>query len=544
MLQKPDAADWLTWRRTTDGWGFSPLAQITRRNVKRLQLVWTRGLGSGVQEGTPLVHDGVMFFPNPGDFIQALDAATGDLQWEHRRRLPADLGKYVAVAVTNRNLAIYDHLILDLGADSYVYALDAKSGEMVWETKVLDYRKSGLQGSGPIIAGGKVISGRSCEPASGPDACVITAHDPMTGKELWRTRTIPKQGEPGDDTWGGIPDEQRRQVGAWMAPSYDPALNLIYVGTSVTAPAPKYMLAGNERQYLYHNSTLALNADTGKIIWYYQHIVDHWDLDHAYERILLDTQVAPDAKQVTWINPAVKPGRVRKVLTGIPGKTGIVYTLDRQTGEFLWARPTIFQNVVKGIDGATGRVSVNPDVTFDAVGQERVVCPHLTGGKNWQAGTYSPLAHTMFFPLQNTCSNVQSIADNGDYSIVTRGSIAPGTDKLGTIYAISVKTGALVWKYQQRAATMSLLSSAGGLVFAGDVSGRFRAFDDRNGNILWEVNLGSAVTGFPVTYSVGGRQYVAVSTGTSIASSGTTMLTPEIHPGNSSNLFVFALPTR
>ena len=181
---------------------------------------------------------------------------------------------------------------------------------MVWDTEILDYRKNPAhQTSGPIIANGKVVSGRGCIPKGGPDACVVTAHDAMTGEELWRTRLIPAPGEPGDETWGGVPYERRRHVGAWMVPSFDPELNLIYVGTSVTSPSPKYLLGGADKQHLYHNSTLALDVDTGEIRWYYQHLNDHWDLDHPFERLLVDTAVSPSASAVQWINPRLRPGR-------------------------------------------------------------------------------------------------------------------------------------------------------------------------------------------------------------------------------------------
>ena len=227
-----------------------------------------------------------MYFPNPSDVIQAIDAATGDLLWEYRRTLPEDLGKFFPVPAINRNLAIYGNLIIDTSADDYVFALErADRRSSHGKRKILDYQKGAQQTSGPIIANGKVISGRGCEPEGGPEACVITAHDAKTGKELWRTRTIPAPGEPGNETWGDVPFEERWHVGTWMVPSYDPELNLIYIGTSVTSPAPKFMLGGNDKQHLYHNSTLALNADTGKIVWYYQHVVDHWDLDHPFERL-------------------------------------------------------------------------------------------------------------------------------------------------------------------------------------------------------------------------------------------------------------------
>src|SRR5215510_5407241 len=544
MLQNPAPADWLMWRRTLNGWGYSPLDQINRTNVRNLRMVWTRGMGPGVQEATPLVYRGVMYLPNPSDLIQAMDGATGGLIWEYKREWKEDETKILPVPSINRNLAIYGNTIIDTSADDHVFALDATSGKLVWENRILDMKESPAQEtSGPIIAKGKIFSGRGCEAKKSALACVIVAHDAKTGKELWRTRTVPMPGEPGDETWGGLPYDKRSHVGTWMLPSYDPDLNLLFVGTSVTSPAPKFMLAGNEFTYLYHNSTLALNADTGKMVWYYQHLVDHWDFDHPFERLLVDTAVAPSRADVSWINPRIKPGERRKVLTGIPGKTGIVYTLDRQTGEFLWAKPTVMQNVVSSIDGATGRVTVNPETLFTAVGQTRFVCPTVNGGKNFQTGAYSPLSNTMFYPLQNACVDVTAVEDTPQqtYAISNEPRIAPGTDKLGTVEAIDVATGRTMWKYEQRAGTMSLVATGGGLVFGGDAAGKFRAFDQSNGKILWEVNLGSPVTGYPITYSVSGKQYVAVSVGNSLVSTGLNRLTPEIKASNSSNIFVFTL---
>ena len=230
ILQDPAPDDWLMWRRTLNGWGYSPLDEVDRDNVGTLRMVWSRALGTGLQQGTPLVYDDVMYMPNPSDVIQALDAATGDLAWEYRRQWPDDAAEYLfgGLMEINRNIAIYDRLIIDTSADDYVFALDATTGRLVWETEILDYRVNPAhQSSGPIVAGGKVISGRGCTPRGGPDACVITAHDAATGAELWRRRTIPAPGEPGDETWGGVPFEERKHVGAWMVPSYDPALNLI-----------------------------------------------------------------------------------------------------------------------------------------------------------------------------------------------------------------------------------------------------------------------------------------------------------------------------
>jgi PQQ-dependent dehydrogenase (methanol/ethanol family) len=543
MLQQPDPKDWLSWRRTLDSWGYSPLAQIDRANVNQLRLVWARPLPDGHQEGTPLVHNGVLYFPGPSDNIQAIDAKSGEVLWQHRRELPEDIRQHLTIPDTNRNLAIYSDLIIARGSDDYIYAVNAETGELAWETRIMDYKAGAKQSSGPIIADGLAITGRSCEPEGGPDACVITAHDAKTGREVWRTSTIARGDDPNDASWGGVPLEQRRQVGAWMIASYDPELGLVYMGTSVSAPAPKIALAGIEHDYLYHNSTLALDVKTGRIVWHYQHIVDHWDLDHPFPRLLIDQQVAPDPAEVAWINPAIDRGRTYKVVTGVPGKTGVVYTLDRQTGEFLWARPTIPQNVVQSIDGRTGRVTVNPATIPMEFNKPLLVCPAPAGGANYQSGAYSPLTQTMYFPAQQTCTQFQAVTptENGPgiYGMANRAAIAAQAgDNLGVINAINAITGKSEWQYQQRAGMQSLMTTGGGLLFAGDSHGRFRAMDQRDGAILWEVNLGSPVTGYPATFEVDGHQYVAVSTGAWLADS----FTPELIHGRQNTLYVFALP--
>ncbi len=449
---------------------------------------------------------------------------------------------------TNRNLAIYGRLVIDNGSDDYIYALDAETGKLAWQTKIVDYKtRRAKQGSAPLVVNGKLVSGRNCMPQGGPQGCVITAHDAVTGKELWRLSAIAKPGEPGDASWGDVPYAERWQVGAWMPPSFDPDLGLVYIGTSVTAPAPKYMLAGNDKHYLYHNSTLAIDPADGKIVWYYQHLVDHWDMDHTFERMLVDTEVAPDASEVPWINPNLHPGERRKVVTGMPGKTGIIYTLDRKTGEFLWARPTVRQNVVASIDGRTGAVEENPDTHFTHAHQTRFVCPSSNGGKNWPPGAYSPQTHLMYFALANTCMNTTSIAEKATpqmvYAINSKVMIAPGEKDVGTLRAISAATGKAAWHYDQRAAMTALVATGGGLVFGGDVAGHFRAYDAETGAVLWETDLGAPVTGPPITYEAGGRQYVEVSTGRSNLTGALARLTPDVSAaGGDSKLFVFALP--
>ncbi len=555
MLQAPADSDWLMWRRTLDSWGYSPLDEINRNNVDELRLVWTRDLAAGTGEITPLAYNGVLYVPQARDVIEALDARSGDLIWDYRRAIPEGLYQQVGGnAANNRNLAIYDRLIINTSDDNHIFALDAVTGEQVWETEIFDYLvNSATHSSGPIIADGRAISGRSCRPWGGPEACIIAAHDALSGEELWRLRLIPAPGEPGDETWGDVPYEQRGHVGSWMVPSYDPELELIILGTSVTSPAPKFFLGGTSNSHLYHNTTLALEVDTGNIRWHYQHLNDHWDLDHPFERLLVETPVNPDPNEVQWINPDLQAGEVRKVITGIPGKTGLVYTLDRATGEFLWATSTVEQNVIQDIDASTGTVTENPEVIFRESGEVLFVCPTWTGGKDWEAGTYSPLTNTMYYPLRNTCARMMATADvEGEaaraltaggqggleiYSLAARHQVTPGTNNLGTVRAISAETGKTEWLYEQRAGTMSLVTTGGGLVFGGDSNGRFRAFDQDTGEILWEINLGSSVSGYPISYAVDGKQYIAVNTG-----SGQINLTPELRPSRGSNLYVFALP--
>jgi PQQ-dependent dehydrogenase (methanol/ethanol family) len=538
LLWKPDPADWLSWRRTLDGQGFSPLNEINRNNVRQMRLMWTRPMSGLQQESTPLVYKGIMYLPNSGDIIQAYDAKSGQLLWEYKRPSGGSM--------RNRTMAIWGTTLLDASGDNQIYAIDAQTGQLVWETPVLPPKAPASATGGPIIANGKVISGRQCQPGAGTEACIVTAHDAKTGKEVWRFHTIPGPGEPGYETWGDVPANERWHVGTWMVPSYDPETNLVFVGTSVTIPAPKFTLGGNDKQHLYHNSTIALNADTGKMVWYYQHLVDHWDLDHPFERMLAEVAVAPDPKEVPWINPRIKPGEKRKVITGIPGKSGLVYTLDRQTGEFLWARPTVFQNVISKIDGATGKVTVNPEVTFSRKDESHYVCPSSTGGKNWPAGAYNPQSNVMFFPLQNTCMNAKTTVDTRDpskvYGLEMPVVPANGTDKIGSLWAISAETGKTLWKYEQRAGMLSLVATAGGLVLGGDANGVFRAWDDRSGKVLFEVNLGAPVSGYPISYAVDGKQYVAVPTGGSLVAGSTNRLTPELKPAQAANLYIFALP--
>jgi alcohol dehydrogenase (cytochrome c) len=554
QLRSPDPADWLMWRRTYNAWGYSPLDQINRENVGTLQLAWSRGMAPGRQQATPLVYKGIMFLPEPGDVITALDAVSGDLLWKYLRDLPEDIRQLVS-GESNRNIAIYKDLIYHSTWDAHVVAINIKTGAQVWQTKVRDYRDGIMHSSGPIVVGGIVVSPQTCYPTtmdSGrkpPADCFIVGLDAETGKILWRRNSVAQPGEPGDETWGGVPYESRWPASVWLTGSYDPELDLIYWGTGSSRPYPTVLQGTGEGTQLYTNSTLALVPDTGEIAWFFQHQPkSEWDLDHVFERILVETEVRPNPSAVPWINPKLKPGERRKVMTGIPGKTGIVWTLDRETGEFLWARETVTQNVYLGVDAITGIPTENVELRHREVGDERVACPSGFGGKNFSASAYSPLTHAMYYPLQNTCTESvmtaarlsPDVGGGAGYRIVP----VPGKDNVGRIAAIAVSTGETLWDHEQRAATTSVATTGGGLLFGGDVNRRFRAYDQWSGEVLWETILGGNVGGFPISYSANGRQYIAVAAG---QPSGLVYqllsLTPEIAPGPSSNvIYVFALP--
>lgn len=559
-LASPPPEDWLSFRRTPDAAAYSPLTEITRDNVNRLQLAWSRAMEPGGQYSTPLVRNGTMFLPNPGDVIQALDATNGDLVWEFRwepprrvaRGRPREAGEQGPRprGRSVRNIAILGDKLFHFTRDQHLIAINARTGALVWSVAEAGTGIGHM--AGPIIADGKIVSGRSCAATGGPEVCYIAAHAPEDGREIWRVRTIPRPGEPGDDTWGGVAYERRVHIGAWGVGSYDPSLNLLYWGTSVPAPSLEKLRGTPGQDVLFSNSTLAIDAHSGRIVWHYQHLPrDNWDLDHVFERMLVDVPVSPDPSVVRWINPRVKRGEMRQVVTGIPGKTGIVYTLDRRTGEFLWARETIHQNVIRDIDPASGRVLIDESKIVEPF-VEQLVCPSLGGGKDWPAGAYSPRTRLMYQPQQNMCMLLTGDTDSPTRSDGYATSWVMVEDPkatagmIGRIDAVSIETGRTAWMHEQRAGIVgSLLALGGGIVFGGDVAQRFMALDDSTGKVLWETILSGPVTGHAISYAVNGRQFVAIPAGGDTASPEKRVLSlhPEIKPPQGQNaIFVFALP--
>ena len=556
MLLDPDPADWLMVHRTYDFQSFSPLDQINRDNVGQLRLAWMRAMDEGPQEIRPLVYDGVMYIAHPGgDHLQALDATTGDLIWDYERSLPEDLRQYSRFGGRTRHLAIYGNHVYHLTADSYLVALDARTGELAWETRMADYREGITHSSGAMIIKGMVVSGRTCSPSSLEARCFIAAHDADTGDELWRTYTAAGADDPGGATWGNLPTARRVHVSPWGLPgSYDPELNRVFWGIAVPLPYPRIVRRGTwdvgDRTpcELYSNSTLAMNADTGEIDWYYQYLpCDDWDGDFVQERTLIDTLVNPDPEAVRWINPKLAGTAEERKVVVVMGEPGGLFVNDRETGEFLWASPLPYTSterfVIRDIDVETGAVYINMDLVAKKVGQRVVVCGHNV--KSWWSWSYSPVTKLLYIPFNRSCLD-QTANDRTISGASPRVSIPePGLEEDGDlteVRAIDISTGREVWRYSQRAPNKgSTLATAGNVVFFGDLIRRFRAFDAETGAVLWETILGSQITGYPVTYGVGGRQYLTVPVGGVGNRLGT--YAPELEAPRGSNMLVtFTLP--
>ena len=543
-LANPPASDWLMWRGTPNNWAHSPLDQINKDNVDSLRLAWSWTMEPGKQETTPLVHDGIMFLPQACDFIEAVDATDGTPLWEYRR---ATVDHVAPLSCANRNGTLYKDQLIIATRDAYIVSLNATSGEVTWERKIGDWTVGQHYSGGPQVFNGKVITGMSgCYYIN--TSCWITAHDADTGEELWRTNTVPRIGEPNGESWGDVPNEQRRGGSAWMPASFDPELNLIFIGVAVPIPWGEIQRGTRGGDVLYTNSTLALDAETGEIEWYFQYIpAGNWDQDHPFERLIVETEVTPDVDAVSWMNPNIASSERRKVITGIPGKPGIVWTLDAATGDFLWATQTNYQNIIVGVDVEGRKGITNPEIDITEIGQQKLVCPTTQGGINWNSVGYSPQTNSLYTPTNNTCMNfalrpVEPIV--GLHHASARSSVDIGpedTGQVGQFASIDVATGETRWTYKQRAGIGgSVLTTGGGLVFVSDDARRFRAFDADNGDILWEQVLNSTAGGFPVSYSVDGVQYIAIAAGEGV---NYRRHTPEIRQrGGGNTLYVFRLP--
>ena len=531
VLQDPDPADWLNWRRTLDGWGYSPLDEIDTSNAGELQLAWSWGIEPGVSQTTPLVHDGVMYIANPGNVVHALDARTGDLIWEYRH----DMDERRRPSAQLRSLAIYEDLIILNTVDAVTVALDARTGDVRWEATVGTAGAGYRFTSGPIVADGAIVTGMAGCGRFRDDTCYIVGLDARTGRELWRTSTVARPGERGGDTWGDLPLLFRAGSDAWIPGSYDPISGLVYYGTAQAKPWTRDA-RGTDGDALYSNSTLALDPETGEMRWFYQHIPgDSHDMDETFERILIDY----DGRQSVFSM----------------GKLGILWELDRTTGEFTRAVDLGYQNLAD-VDPETGQFAYREGMVSD-VGEELYFCPSTGGFKSLRAMAYHPDTGALYVPLNLQCETAafgpveRREGGGGTGGVRDRQNHfhpdAPG--QLGEFQALDIRTGETLWRHRLRVPyNTAALTTAGGLVFVGDWERHVYAYDAASGEKLWQSRLTTMANGYPITYAVDGRQYVAFGAGGPLGGSSWTSIIPadllpdKRNPRAGNGIYVFALP--
>jgi alcohol dehydrogenase (cytochrome c) len=507
-LKHPQDADWLMGRRTYDGWGYSPLDQISTGNVTKLVPLWivSTGVTNG-HEAPPIVNNGVMFVANPGNQVLALDVKTGSVLWRYKRTISEDA---IVLHPTSRGVGLYGDKVFLAGADAVLVALNAQTGKEVWTAKVADNKLGYYMSLAPLVVDGKVMVG-----ASGGEVGVrgfVAAFDSESGKELWRVFTVPAPGEPGSETWPNGDQWKTGGGSVWITGNYDPETNLAFWGTGNGGPWMGDQRPGDN---LYTSSTIAVDVATGQIKGYHQyHPNDSWDWDEVSPPILVDYR---------------RNGRTIKGLIDV-ARDGYLWFLERTDGKinFVEGTPYVKQNVFKSVDPKTGRPDVDPD-RKPGTGKMAEYCPSLWGGKNWPPIAYSPTTRMIYIPAnENLCGGaigrpVTYTAGRGFTGATTTFSIAPGADHIGEVQAWNVDTGKRVWTHMYPTSENwgPMLATGGGLVFSGGTNDRmFHAFDASTGKLLWEFPTNSGILGQPVSFMLDGRQYIAVQSGWGIDARG------------------------
>ena len=505
-LQSPEPANWLSYRGNYGGWGYSPLKAIHTGNVGKLTLAWSYATGqSEGHQAPPIVNGGYMYVATPGAQVIAFDAKTGAEIWRYKAQLPAE---QLQLHPTSRGVALYGDKVYFATTDCKLLALDAKTGKVAWTTTVCDWKSGYYMTLAPLVAKGKVMVG-----SSGGETGVrgfVAGFDAQTGKEAWRTYTVPGPGEAGNDTWPAGDGYKTGGGSIWITGTYDPQTGLAFWGTGNPAPWPADLRKGDN---LYTSSVIALDVDSGRIKGHhqYQHN-DAWDWDEVSAPLLIDT---------TW------KGKPVKSLVHA-GRSGMMWVLERTADKvnYVEAWPYVNNNVVTAIDKQTGRLTYD-ETKKPGAKQGAAFCPGLWGGKDWPPEAYNPDTGLLYVPANNNMCGVLPKGENvkykpGDLYIGyplegVLGSVrVPDPSKtVGELQAWDMKSGKLAWTHKFDTFLWApLLTTGGNLVFAGGTNDRlFRAYDATNGKVLWEYPTPSGVVGVPTSFEVDGTQYIAVQAG-------------------------------
>jgi alcohol dehydrogenase (cytochrome c) len=490
-LAQTNPGDWTSYGKNSFGWRYSELDQINTKNVSRLAPQWMYQTNMpGKNETTPLVSDGLMFVTGPSNTAWALDALTGRRIWSYRSNPPSGLD--LCCGPVNRGFAMQGNKLFKVNVEGILLAMDPKSGAILWQTALEDYKKGYSATAAPIIVKNMVVTGMAG--AEYGTRGFVDAYAMDTGKRIWRFSTIAGEGEAGSESWHG--DAWKRGGGStWVTGTYDPKLNLIYWGTGNPGPD----LDGDVRpgDNLYTCSLVAIDADTGKLKWHFQftpHDVHDWDA--ISDPIPMDLSIK--GKTV----PAVVQAN----------RNGFFYALDRATGKLLLAKAYTKVTWADGIrpDGRPILISGH-----EPTEEGNRTCPGMGGGHNWQATAYSPQTGLYYFTSSEHCmlffKTTQEFVEGQWYQASTATPDEPGG---GLILGLDPKTGTAAWKFEMVSSPSSgLLATAGGLVFGGDAEGYVFALDAQTGKVLWRFQAGGTVIAPPISYSLDGRQYIAVAAG-------------------------------
>ena len=493
LSAQKDAENWLMYGKGYSAWRYSELSEIDASNVAKLvpQWIFQSGL-EGKSQTTPLVNDGLMYITGPSNHAWALDLLTGRPAWHYSATVPK--GAHGCCGQPNRGFAALGDRLFKVNYEGTLVALDAKTGDALWETFIADYKRGYSATGAPLLVKNMVVVGIAGAEFGTRD--FLDAYDVETGKRVWRFWTIPEPGEPGGDTWGG--DSWQRGGGStWTTGTYDPDLNLIYWGTGNPGPD----MDGDVRpgDNLYSCSLIALDADTGKLKWHFQftpHDVHDWDA--VADPVLVDLNIKGNPTQAV-----IQANR-----------NGFFYALDRANGKFLFARAYTEVDWADGI-ATDGKPILIPGK--DPTEEGTKTCPGLGGGHNWHPTAYSPQTGLYYFDSRNGCQifykTTQGFVEGQWYQASTTDRIT-GDPSTSSILAVDPATGETKWNFELIAGSASgLLATAGGLVFGGDGDGNFMAIDARAGKPLWRFQTGGSVRGAPISYRFRGKQYIAVAAG-------------------------------